>query len=199
MCATEHQLQVNGNTWWNEYLWSLPLVSHVASFFSSENSVACAGKVVSNPPSQHEGSISCSPSSHSYHHSGGPPFDEDSNLYTINDDSFTEFLVYFYSQFNPEKIRLIDYIAQEYVGDELIMISHLAQKYQLSAGEMQQIIDEFQHMHSNSNGNGNAPSSNEDSRALAVAHQPGPDSPCGVSKTHADQTTTRQRSVKNAT
>lgn len=132
MCATEHQLQVNGNTWWNEYLWSLPLVSHVASFFSSENSVACAGKVVSNPPSQHEGSISCSPSSHSYHHSGGPPFDEDSNLYTINDDTFTEFLVYFYSQFNPEKIRLIDYIAQEYVGDELIMISHLAQKYQLS-------------------------------------------------------------------
>jgi hypothetical protein len=61
--------------------------------------------------------------------------------YSLNGVSFRDFLIHFYSKFNPEKIGMIDYIAQEYQGDELIMISNLADKYNLGHAEMQRIID----------------------------------------------------------
>jgi len=77
------------------------------------------------------------------------PSDEDNNSdsnrtmekYSLNGVSFKDFLIHFYTKFNPEKIGMIDYIAQEYEGDELIMISNLAEKYQLSHAEMQRLID----------------------------------------------------------
>lgn len=77
------------------------------------------------------------------------PSDEDNNSdanrnvekYSLNGVSFKDFLIHFYTNYNPEKIGMIDYIAQEYEGDELIMISNLAEKYQLSHAEMQRLID----------------------------------------------------------
>mmetsp|Transcript_15883 Transcript_15883/g.26590 ORF Transcript_15883/g.26590 Transcript_15883/m.26590 type:complete len:122 (+) Transcript_15883:155-520(+) len=72
------------------------------------------------------------------------PCDEEDNSleeYSLNGVSFKDFLFHFYTKFNPEKIGMIDYIAQEYEGDEMIMISNLADKYQLSHAEMQRLID----------------------------------------------------------
>ena len=77
------------------------------------------------------------------------PSDEENNNtnnnnvhnYNLSGVLFKDFLVYFYSKYNPEKINMIDYIAKEYQGDELIMISNLSDKYKLNPTEMQQIID----------------------------------------------------------
>ena len=77
------------------------------------------------------------------------------NTYSLNGVSFKDFLLYFYSKFNPDKISMIDYIAQEYAGDELIMISNMADKYQLSSSEMQRLIDVSKRTRGNNGNNGN--------------------------------------------
>lgn len=66
--------------------------------------------------------------------------------YNLNGISFKNFLVHFYSKYNPEKISMIDFIAETYESGEHILISDLAEKYQLSQAEMQRQIDASRRM-----------------------------------------------------
>mmetsp|Transcript_12101 Transcript_12101/g.18287 ORF Transcript_12101/g.18287 Transcript_12101/m.18287 type:complete len:803 (+) Transcript_12101:197-2605(+) len=61
--------------------------------------------------------------------------------WSLDNVDFLKFLRVFYSKFNPEKLSTIEYIYEQYKGDEMVLIYQLAEKYELTHDAMQAIIN----------------------------------------------------------
>lgn len=61
--------------------------------------------------------------------------------WSVEGINFLQFLQIFYERFNSEKLSSIDFIYQEYKGEEMVLIYELAEKYHLSQDEMQKILN----------------------------------------------------------
>mmetsp|Transcript_20286 Transcript_20286/g.29117 ORF Transcript_20286/g.29117 Transcript_20286/m.29117 type:complete len:852 (-) Transcript_20286:95-2650(-) len=65
----------------------------------------------------------------------------DSRMWSLEGIDFLKFLRTFYTMFNPDKVSSVEYIYDQYQGDELVLICQLSEKYDLSRDDMQAIID----------------------------------------------------------
>lgn len=61
--------------------------------------------------------------------------------WSVEGINFLQFLQIFYEKYNPEKLSSIDFIYQEYKGEEMVLIYELAEKYHLSHDEMQKLLN----------------------------------------------------------
>ena len=69
------------------------------------------------------------------------PSSQTKPTWSLHGVDFLSFLRVFYQRFNPQKVSAIDFIYDQYKGDEMVLIFELAEKYNLSQEEMQDIID----------------------------------------------------------